>query len=80
MTNTTSELLTFAQAAARLNLGVLDVRRTEQCPPTVVDYRGRLLRHSRSGLAPVWCVSVLNVGWGGGCGCGRSRRCGRTRR
>jgi len=35
MTNTTSELLTFAQAAARLTWTLLDVRRmvrTEQCP------------------------------------------------
>ena len=34
-TTSSSELLTFAQAAARLGVGVLDVRRlvrTEQCP------------------------------------------------
>ena len=40
---TSPELLTHAQAAARLNLGVLDVRRlvrTEQCP-VVLDSRGR---------------------------------------
>jgi hypothetical protein len=39
MTTTSPELLTYAQAAARLNLGVLDVRRlvrTERCP-TVLD-------------------------------------------
>ena len=38
-----AELLTFAQAAQRLNLGVLDIRRmvrTEQCP-MVLDSRGR---------------------------------------
>jgi hypothetical protein len=44
MTTTTGgELLTFAQAAQRLNLGVLDIRRmvrTEQCP-VVTDERGR---------------------------------------
>ena len=43
-TDTTSgEMLTYAQAGQRLNLGVLDVRRmvrTEQCP-VVLDSRGR---------------------------------------
>ncbi len=46
MTDTSTEhgeLLPYAQAAQRLNLGVLDVRRmvrAEQCP-TVLDSRGR---------------------------------------
>ena len=42
-TNTSGELLTYTQAAQRLNLGVLDIRRlfrTEQCP-TVLDSSGR---------------------------------------
>jgi excisionase family DNA binding protein len=54
---TTTELLTFAQAAERLGVGVLDVRRmvrTEQCP-VVRDGRrvanpGRLVRRP-GGLA-----------------------------
>ncbi len=43
MTTTSPELLTHAEAAARLNLGMLDVRRlvrTEQCP-VVLDFRRR---------------------------------------
>jgi len=43
MTTTSPELLTHAEAAARLNLGMLDVRRlvrTEQCP-VVLDSRRR---------------------------------------
>ena len=41
--DTSGELLTFAQAAARLNLGVLDIRRMVRAEqiPMVLDGRGR---------------------------------------
>ena len=45
MTNTTAELLTFAQAAQRLNVGVLTVRswvRIDRCPVVRDDGRMRI--------------------------------------
>ena len=52
---TTRELLTFAEAAERLGVGVLDVRRmvrTEQCP---VVRDGRRVR-----IPADWCADPLS--------------------
>jgi excisionase family DNA binding protein len=52
------ELLTFAQAAQRLGVGVLTIRqwvRTEQCPVVVVGRKRR--------IPAAWVQELIEAGW-----------------